>query len=67
MSSQATARTPPDTGAVIEQFVRIVGAARVLTDPADTQPFLQDWRGRYKGPALAVLMPGSTEEGRLPL
>ena len=62
MSSQATARTPPDTGAVIEQFVRIVGAARVLTDPADTQPFLQDWRGRYKGPALAVLMPGSTEE-----
>lgn len=39
-----------------------IGAAHVLTDAHDTEPFLTDWRRRYKGAACAVLRPGSTAE-----
>ena len=35
---------------------------RLLTDPADTAPFLVDWRGRYSGLALAVAQPDTTED-----
>ena len=35
---------------------------RVLTDPADTAPFLLDWRKRYVGRARAVVQPSSVEE-----
>lgn len=52
----------PDTATLIEQFAKLVGPARVLSDPGDMQPFQQDWRGRYRGEALAVLMPGTTSE-----
>ncbi|MGO4607755.1 FAD-binding oxidoreductase [Variovorax sp. 2RAF20] len=51
-----------DTAALIEQFAKLVGPTRVLSDPGDKQPFQQDWRGRYRGEALAVLMPGTTSE-----
>jgi len=39
-----------------------IGAAGVLTDPHDTEPFLTDWRRRYKGSACAVLKPADTAE-----
>lgn len=39
-----------------------LGAAHVLTDPADMAPYLHEERGLYKGEAPAVLRPGSTEE-----
>jgi FAD/FMN-containing dehydrogenase len=38
-----------------------VGAPHVLTG-ADAEPYSVDWRGRYRGKALAVVRPGSTEE-----
>jgi FAD/FMN-containing dehydrogenase len=40
----------------------IVGAKNVVTDAADMQPYLAEWRGYYKGKAQAVLKPGSAEE-----
>jgi FAD/FMN-containing dehydrogenase len=40
----------------------IVGATHVLTDLADVAPYCTDWRGRYTGNALCVVLPGSTEE-----
>jgi FAD/FMN-containing dehydrogenase len=40
----------------------IAGAGHVLTQAADTAPYLTDWRGRFTGKALAVLRPGSTGE-----
>ena len=40
----------------------IVGAKNVLTDPADTAPYLIDERQRYHGAARAVVRPGSTAE-----
>jgi FAD/FMN-containing dehydrogenase len=39
-----------------------LGDANVLTDSVDTAPFLLDWRKRFRGEALAVLRPGTTEE-----
>jgi FAD/FMN-containing dehydrogenase len=35
---------------------------RVLTAPADTAPFLVDWRRRYHGAARAVVQPGNVDE-----
>lgn len=46
----------------LRQIETIVGARHVLTSPADTGPYLQDWRGRYKGRASCVVRPGSTDE-----
>jgi FAD/FMN-containing dehydrogenase len=34
----------------------------VLTEQADMAGFTEDWRGRYRGPALCVAMPSTTEE-----
>lgn len=38
------------------------GAKAAITDPADIEPWLTDWRGRYRGRASAILSPASTEE-----
>ena len=38
----------------------IVGEPFVLVTAADMAPFLDDWRGRYTGKALAVLRPADT-------
>ncbi|WP_154589666.1 FAD-binding oxidoreductase, partial [Bordetella pertussis] len=39
----------------------LLGPSHVLTGD-DAEPFLQDWRRRYRGRALAVARPGSAEE-----
>ncbi|WP_326541867.1 FAD-binding oxidoreductase [Pseudorhodoferax sp.] len=49
-------------GALLERLARLVGPARVLTGAHDTAAYQQDWRGRYQGQALAVVMPGNTDE-----
>src|SRR5690606_17936400 len=39
----------------------LLGPAYVLTG-TDAGEYLQDWRRRYRGAALAVIRPGSTEQ-----
>lgn len=39
-----------------------VGDSHVFTEDHDVAPFVQDWRGRYRGEVLAVVEPASTEE-----
>ena len=52
-----------DPGAtLLDRLARIVGDAHVLVAPADVEPFVTDWRGRYRGEALAVVAPGATDE-----
>lgn len=34
----------------------------LVTQSSDTEPFLTDWRKRYRGNAIGVALPGSTEE-----
>ena len=38
------------------------GERAVVTDAADIEPWLTDWRGRWHGQAEAILQPASTEE-----
>jgi len=40
----------------------IAGITHVLTAPADTAPYLTDWRGRFTGRAQAVVIPSSVSE-----
>ena len=46
---------------MLEALSNIVGQEHVLTGEA-AEPYLVDWRGRYRGRAQAVVRPGSTEE-----
>ena len=46
---------------LLPELEQLLGTAQVLTGEAAT-PYLVDWRGRYRGQALAVVRPGSTEE-----
>ena len=50
------------TPSLPEQLREIVGAAYVLTDPTDLEPFVNDWRGRYRGIALCVVRPANALE-----
>jgi FAD/FMN-containing dehydrogenase len=45
-----------------EELAAIVGAAHVLTSPADTKPYFTDWRRQYSAPAACVVRPASTAE-----
>ncbi|MBP2306557.1 FAD-binding protein [Azospirillum melinis] len=47
---------------VVERARAILGPAHVLSDPADTAPFLADWRGRYRGAALGVVRPADAAQ-----
>ena len=48
-----------DPGAtLLARLAGIVGASHVLTAAADLEPFVADWRGRYRGAARAVVLPG---------
>src|SRR5437764_1826563 len=52
-----------DPGAtLLSRLTAAVGELNVLTAPADTEPYLVDWRGRYRGAARAVVRPASTME-----
>jgi FAD/FMN-containing dehydrogenase len=48
--------------ALVESLVARLGAASVLTDAADVAPYVQDWRGAYRGAAVAVACPATTGE-----
>ena len=43
-------------------LAEIVGAANVLTAPADTKPYFTDWRRQYSGSAECVVRPAATRE-----
>ncbi|MEO8547071.1 MAG: FAD-binding oxidoreductase, partial [Sphingomicrobium sp.] len=44
--------------AVHERF----GLRAAITDPAEVEPWLTDWRGRYHGQAAAILAPATAQE-----
>ncbi|WP_294264144.1 FAD-binding oxidoreductase [uncultured Sphingomonas sp.] len=52
----------PAQSQLVEEAQRIGGARAVVTDPADIEPWLTDWRGRYHGTAAAILAPATTPE-----
>jgi FAD/FMN-containing dehydrogenase len=44
---------------LIDRFAAIVGARYVLTEPHDMEPHVIDWRGQFRGTALAVVRPAN--------
>src|SRR5205085_2957199 len=47
---------------LIDRLRARLGSRGVLTDPADTAPYCEDWRRLYRGRTPAVLRPATTEE-----
>ena len=47
---------------LIEQAAARLGPKGVVTDPAEIEPWVTDWRGRVHGASPAMLAPASTDE-----
>jgi FAD/FMN-containing dehydrogenase len=47
---------------LIRQAAERFGPKAVITDPAEIEPWVTDWRGRVHGASPAMLAPASTEE-----
>lgn len=47
--------------ALVKSLSSLIGAQNCISDAAEMDPFLQEWRGRIKGKALAVMLPQNTE------
>jgi FAD/FMN-containing dehydrogenase len=61
MPHAATPLNPPSAD-LLAQLAAIVGPGHALTDPADQDGFLTEWRDLYTGRTPMVLRPGSTAE-----
>jgi FAD/FMN-containing dehydrogenase len=48
--------------AIIDAVRERFGPKSAITDPAEIEPWLTDWRGRFHGDSPAILAPASTEE-----
>jgi FAD/FMN-containing dehydrogenase len=51
-----------DNPSLLSRFAEIVGARQVITEPSDMERYLVEERGLYRGRALCVVRPGSTNE-----
>ncbi len=52
----------PGQQALVDEIRARFGERAAVTNAADIEPWLTDWRGRWHGRADAILQPGSTEE-----
>jgi FAD/FMN-containing dehydrogenase len=48
--------------ALIEAFKRLLGDTAVLTREEDLAGLTEDWRGRFRAPALCAVLPANTEQ-----
>lgn len=62
MSEQALSSLPDASTDILHGLRAILGPKGLLTDRDEMAPFLEDWRGRKTGDALAIALPASTEE-----
>lgn len=51
----------PEQKRIVDFAAEQFGPKTVTTDPSDIEPWLTDWRRRYRGAAPAILSPASTE------
>ena len=52
----------PAQQSLVDEARARFGERVAVTDPADVEPWLTDWRGRWHGKAAAILQPSSTDE-----
>ncbi|SFC78915.1 FAD-binding oxidoreductase [Massilia yuzhufengensis] len=50
------------TDSLLARLRAVVGAAHLVTDAPEMAPYLTDWRGRFTGRALAVVLPADTHQ-----
>jgi FAD/FMN-containing dehydrogenase len=50
------------SSALVARLVEIVGSSGVLVDNADVAGYAQDWRGVFRGTALCVVLPATTQQ-----
>ena len=50
---------------LIDEVRAWFGDKAAITEPADIEPWLTDWRGRWHGRSVAILQPQSAEEAAL--
>ena len=50
------------SSSLLESLSQCVGRANVLVDAHDVAPFVEDWRGAFRGSAQAVVLPANTED-----
>ncbi|MCA6126191.1 FAD-binding oxidoreductase [Bradyrhizobium sp. WSM 1704] len=48
--------------ALIEAFRQLLGDTAVLTRDEDLAGLIEDWRGRFRAPALCAVLPANTEQ-----
>ena len=47
---------------LLDALTQALGADAILHSDTDMAGYTEDWRGRYKGPALCVALPGNTQQ-----
>lgn len=47
---------------LLQRLIDLIGKDHVLTAASDVIPFAEDWRGRYRGAPIAVVLPATTDE-----
>src|SRR5690349_8982834 len=47
---------------ILDRLRSIVGSAGYIDTPPDMEPFVAEWRGRYRGTTPLVLRPATTRE-----
>ncbi|MBE9603277.1 FAD-binding oxidoreductase [Acetobacteraceae bacterium H6797] len=60
--TDAVATAPALPAGLLAALTDLLGPSGVITDPADLEPHLSDWRSLYKGRSPALLRPASTAE-----
>jgi len=56
------ATTAPTTPSLLQQLAECVGPQGLITTPADMEPYIEDWRGIYRGSTPAIVRPATTAE-----
>ena len=62
MSIAAKETLPPLPAGFVDKLTAIVGAAGIISDPADMVPYLEETRGLYEGASPAIVRPANTHE-----
>ena len=47
---------------LVARLQSVVGESNVITNDDDAAPYVNDWRGNYRGRAIAIVRPAGTEE-----